>query len=281
MGKVFEAFEKSKSENTMIFSEKQGTAVELKLRPVSEDDGQTSMKLSNNVSNRPNRSLITLTDPNSFESEQFKSLRTNILFPASGKPPRVIMVTSTVPGEGKSFIASNLAVSIAQDVDNHVLLVDCDLRLPTIHKNFGLMQGKGLSEYLSGGVELAPLFMKSGIKKLSILQGGHPPANPSELLSSEHMAKLIGELKHRYNDRYIILDAAPPLLVSESNALVKYTDGILLVINCGSADRKIISDLADSIGRNKILGVVSNRFDIRSTRYYSYGKYSKYSKYYK
>jgi len=280
MGKIFDALEKTKSEGRMASPEQMEADIKLKLQTANKDDEEAKTEVSN-IYNRPDRNLISLLDPRSFEAEQFKVLRTSILFPVTDTPPRVIMVTSAIPGEGKSFVASNLAASIAQNIDDHVLLMDCDLRLPTIHKVFGITQNRGLSEYLSGEVELSPLFVKTGINKLSILPGGNPPVNPAELLSSDQMAMLINEVKGRYNDRYIILDSAPPLLASESNALVKHTDGILLVINYGSTDRTAIAELTDILGKDKILGVVFNRFDIRSSSYYGYGKYGKYNKYYK
>jgi protein-tyrosine kinase len=280
MGKIFDAMEKIKTESRMSSSEKLGDGMKSKPQIINRDDEAVKNKVSR-IYNRPDRSLVSLLAPRSFEAEQFKVLRTNILFPGTGKPPRVIMVTSAVPSEGKSFVASNLAASIAQNIDNHVLLMDCDLRLPTIHKVFGITQNRGLSEYLSEDMKLSSLFVKTGINKLSILPGGNPPANPAELISSDRMAMLINEVKNRYDDRYIILDSAPPLLASESNALVKYTDGILLVINYGSADRKVINELADMLGKDKILGIVFNRFDVRSSTYYGYGKYDKYNKYYK
>jgi len=281
MGKIFNALEKTKLESRMVSPKKLEAGVKSKLQEVNTDDEGANTKVSS-IYNRPDRSLISLLDPMSFEAEQFKALRTSILFPSTGgKPPRVIMVTSTVPGEGKSFVASNLAASIAQNIDDHVLLMDCDLRLPTIHKVFGITQNRGMSEYLSGVMELAPLFVKTGINKLSILPGGSPPANPSELISSDRMAMLINEVKNRYDDRYIILDSAPPLLASESHALVKHTDGILLVVNYGSTDRNDIKEFADMFMKDKILGVVFNRFDIRSSSYFSYGKYGKYNQYYK
>lgn len=281
MGKIFNALEKTKFESTMVSPENSEADVKSKLQAVNRDDEGAKTKVSS-IHNRPDRSLISLLDPTSFEAEQFKALRTSILFPSTGgKPPRVIMVTSTVPGEGKSFVASNLAASIAQNIDDHVLLLDCDLRLPTIHKVFGIQQNQGMSEYLSGEMELTPLFVKTGINKLSILPGGSPPVNPSELISSDRMAMLINEVKNRYDDRYIILDSAPPLLASESNALVKYADGILLVVNCGTTDRDAIIEFTDIFEKDKILGVVFNRFDIRSSSYFGYGKYGKYNKYYK
>ncbi|NJL58432.1 MAG: hypothetical protein HC887_01035 [Desulfobacteraceae bacterium] len=99
------------------------------------------------ISNR----LVTFHHPRSFESEQFKMLRAKLLFPVSGTPPRSIMITSAAPGEGKTFVCTNLAVSIAQNIDRFVFLMDCDLRRPNIHRYFGFEDAPGLSEYLSYG----------------------------------------------------------------------------------------------------------------------------------
>jgi exopolysaccharide/PEP-CTERM locus tyrosine autokinase len=192
----------------------------------------------------------------------------------------MIMVTSAVPGEGKSFISSNLAISIAQNIDEHVLLMDCDLRLPSIHNRFRFESKTGLSDYLTGNVPLSSLLVKVGIDKLSILPGGKPPANPSELLSSDKMTQLLEEVRARYEDRYIIIDSAPPQLTAESSALARQVDGIVLVINYGKTKRELVADLLEIIGKEKIIGVVFNRFNLRSSTYYGYGKYSHYGKYY-
>jgi Mrp family chromosome partitioning ATPase len=116
------------------------------------------------------KDLVTLMNPQSFEAEQFKILRTNLLFPESGKTPRSVMVTSAVPGEGKSFVAANLAVSVARHVNWNVLLIDGDLRRPSIHKQFGFQNVSGLSNYLANGTDLEPLLLKTGIENLTILQ---------------------------------------------------------------------------------------------------------------
>jgi Mrp family chromosome partitioning ATPase len=126
------------------------------------------------------RNLISLLRPESFEAEQFKILRTNLLFPASGKKPRSIMVTSVAPDEGKSFVAANLAVSVATHVNWNVLLVDCDLRRPTVHRQFGFPEVPGLSDYLSNGMQLTSLLQRTAVEHLTILPGGRPPDNPSE-----------------------------------------------------------------------------------------------------
>jgi protein-tyrosine kinase len=212
--------------------------------------------------------LITLKSPQSFEAEQFKILRTNLLFPESGKTPRSVMVTSVVPGEGKSFVAANLAVSVARHVNWNVLLIDCDLRRSSIHRQFGFQNVPGLSDYLKNGIPLPQLLLKTGIKNLTILPAGKPPDNPSELLSSERMAALLTEVAARYNDRLIIIDSPPPKLTAESGALARYVDGILLVVKYGSTPKNSVTELIAKLGRNKIIGAVVNNFDAGSSRYH-------------
>jgi exopolysaccharide/PEP-CTERM locus tyrosine autokinase len=224
------------------------------------------------------RDLVTLMNPQSFEAEQFKILRTNLLFSESGKMPRSVMVTSTMSGEGKSFVAANLAVSVARHVNWNVLLIDCDLRRPNIHRQFGFQNVAGLSEYLSDGADLQPLLLKTGIENLTILPAGKTPDNPSELLSSARMAALLEEAASRYKDRLVILDSPPPTMTAESGALARYVDGILLVVKFGGTPKGSVKELIGKLGRKKILGAVINSFDIGSSRYrkkyYGAGYYS-------
>jgi exopolysaccharide/PEP-CTERM locus tyrosine autokinase len=226
------------------------------------------------------KNLITLLKPHSFEAEQFKILRTNILFPKSGQPPRSIMVTSSVPGEGKSFVAANLAISIAQNINQHVLLIDCDMRRPCIHTRFGYNGASGLSDYLSKSTSLPSLLLKTPVKRLTILPGGSPPENPAELLSSEQMSQLLIEVRERYHDRYIVIDSPPPHLTAEARAIARQVDGIVLVIKCGMTKREVVSELIEMIGKDKILGIIFNWFNLNSAKYYGYGKYRYYKKYY-
>jgi len=223
------------------------------------------------------KNLISIFKPYSLETDLFKVLRGKILFPVSGKPPKSIMVTSAVPGEGKSFIASNLAVNLAQNIDRYVLLVDCDLRRPCIHRRFGFGKVKGLSEHLSNGTGLSNLLLKTVVDKLSLLPAGQPPLNPSEILSSAKMADLIDELKSRYEDRYLIIDSPPPMMAPETNAIAKRVDGIIVVIKFGDTSFKMIEQMIDGLGKEKILGAVINRIDTQTAgHYYGYRKYRKY-----
>ena len=226
------------------------------------------------------KNLIAYHSPQSFEAEQFRMLRTNILFPSGGKPsPRTTLVTSALPGEGKSFVASNLALTIAQNIDKHVLLIDCDMRRPTIHKIFGYENLPGLSNYLLGDATLPELLIRTGNNHLSILPGGPAPSNPAELLSSNRMLALLREVRSRYDDRYIVIDSPPPHLTAESKALAQFVDGIILVVKFGHTNRDLIAELVEKFQKDKILGVVANWMDKGSTYLYGKGKYSQYNYY--
>ena len=221
--------------------------------------------------------LISILKPFSFETGLFKTLRAKILFPVSGKPPRSIMITSAIPGEGKSFIASNLAVNLAQNIAEYVLLVDCDLRRPRMHKMFGFDQVKGLSDHLSNGTGLTDLLLKTVVDKLTLLPAGTLPLNPSEILSSAKMSNLIDEVQTRYSDRYLIIDSPPPMLAPETSAIAKQVDGIIIVIKYGETPLKLIEQMMDSLDKEKIIGAVINRFDAHpSGQNYGYTKYHKY-----
>ena len=223
--------------------------------------------------------LITYHDPNSVEAEIFKILRTNILFPKKGVPPRSIMVTSAIPGDGKSFVAANLSISIAQGIEEHVLLMDCDMRRPSIHRRFGIGDRvPGLSNYLVTKQKLSSLLKKTIVDKLTILPGGPQPPNPSELLSSQTMKDLLKETKERYKDRYIVVDSPPPQLTAETTALANYIDGIIVVVKYGSTPKDRVTELIERIGRDKVIGVVMNSYRVPTTERYGFGKYKKYQK---
>jgi exopolysaccharide/PEP-CTERM locus tyrosine autokinase len=312
MGKIFDALEKSKQRNKSSAANKVtyntvknakaenqayvNSSVSLnkdmtsdvslkKLEKVSELKKQNQItpfaknKILYDVNNI-DKNLVALLKPQSFENEQFKMLRTNLLFPSSGKSPRTIMVTSAVPDEGKSFVAANLAISIAQSIQEHVLLMDCDIRRPCIHTQFGFGDVPGLSEHLANGKPLSSLILNTKIKKLNVLPAGKPPYNPSELLSSQRMSKLLEEVTERYMDRYIVIDSPPPKLTAETSAISRQVDGVLLVIEYGCTSRQMISELIDIVGKEKILGVILNKMDMRFSGYYGMGKYKTYGKYY-
>jgi capsular exopolysaccharide synthesis family protein len=165
------------------------------------------------------------------------------------------------------------------NVDQHVLLIDCDLRKPDLHRIFGLGDGPGLSDYLAEHRGLASLLQRTNVERLSLLPGGPVPANPSELMSSERMAEMLDEVKHRYQDRLIVIDSPPPGMAAETSYLARQVDGILLVVQYGKTPREDVEDLMDMVGSEKILGSVINYLDSHATKRYGYGKYGRYSPY--
>jgi capsular exopolysaccharide synthesis family protein len=221
--------------------------------------------------------LVALTDPHSPEAEQFKILRTNILFPLVGSPPRSILVTSPGPGEGKTFTAANLAISIALNINRHVLLIDADMRRPQLHKRFGFGSVPGLSDYLAEGRLLPSLLLKTKVDKLTLLAAGPAPDNPAELIGAERMSSLLAEVTNRYPDRIVVIDAPPPALAAETSVLARQVDGILVVVRYESTRRNDLADLVAQVGEKKILGSIVNCIETAASRYYGY-KYGSYGR---
>jgi capsular exopolysaccharide synthesis family protein len=221
--------------------------------------------------------LISVLEPYSLQADLFKTLRGKILFPVTGQAPKSLMVTSAVPGEGKTYVASNLAVNLALNIAEYVLLVDCDFRRPRLHKMFGFNQVQGLSDHLSNGTGLSELLHKTVVDKLTLLPAGTPPLNPSEILSSAKMANLIDEVQSRYEDRYLIIDSPPPMLAPETSAIAKRIDAIIVVIKYGETPISLIEQMMASLGKEKIIGAVLNRFDPPAAGgEYGYKKYRRY-----
>lgn len=206
-------------------------------------------------------------------AEGFRSLRTSVLLSSSGKPPKAVIVTSSLPGEGKTTISSNLAGTIAL-AGQRVLLIDVDMRKPRLHKIFDLDNRNGLSTVLSG-VSSNDLVQRGPVENLSIITAGPLPPNPSELLSSDALPNLLREMRERFD--MIIMDAAPVIAVTDTLIASKHVDAVILVAKSADttydAIRKSIKLLSD-VGAN-VLGLVINAFDPKKHQYYGqyYGKY--------
>ena len=204
------------------------------------------------------KNLFASSNPNSIVSGYFRVIRTVLFNLAKKKRVKTILITSSVPFEGKSFIAANLAVSVAQGLDQYVLLVDADLRKPSLAEIFSIKRGEGLSDFLTNDRhELSSLIQKTEIPKLSFLPAGSAYEKSSELLSSELMKAFVQEVKYRYDDRYVFFDS-PPAIVSETLALADAVDGIILVVWAEKTDRKVVERTVELLGRKKTLGVILN-----------------------
>jgi protein-tyrosine kinase len=220
------------------------------------------------------RHLVCLTDPHSSVGEQYKKLRARILKATSKDFLNTIMVTSPDIGEGKTITALNLAVTMANEFDYTVLLVDADLKHPTIPSYLGIEAKYGLSDYLMNKAKLQDILIKTGIGKLVVLPAGNPLENAAELLASERMRSLVQELKRRYKDRYIIFDSSPILITADSLSLSRYMDGIVFVIQAYRTTPKIVSHAISLIKGSNILGIVFNNVpEYLAKNLYPYGKY--------
>jgi protein-tyrosine kinase len=262
MGKISDALERHKKEK-LIRTEK---------LPGGEPPLPHELIVQNGFSPK----LLALSAPESLDAENFKTLRSQILFPKNGERPRTIMVTSAFPGEGKTFVSANLAVSLALGIDEYVLLVDCDLRKPNLHNMLGYTNTEGLYEYLVSRRGLPDLIVRTRIGKLSLLTAGTSSANAAELLASAMMKGFLEEVKGRYQDRFIIIDTTPSQGATEANVLANHVDGIIFVVMARKSPREPIQRSIESLGKKKILGIVFNGY---SQNYKSYRKY--YERYYK
>ncbi len=221
--------------------------------------------------------LVVVDDAQSFTSEAYRVLRTNLHYANPDTPLRRILVTSTAPGEGKSTTLSNLGVALAQ-AERSVLLVDSDLRRPILHHVFNQRINPGLTAYLAGDALFQAVIVKTSIPNLSLVPSGRIPPNPAELLASRRMREFLETAGERYD--MVLLDSPPVLAVTDACALASMMDGVLLVVGSGAIPQAAVRRAKDQMdaAHGRILGVVMNRFDARSdgySRYYYHRYYQK------
>lgn len=220
--------------------------------------------------------LISYSKPKSVAAEAYRALRTNLEFSMSGKNAKTILVTSAHVGEGKSSVCANLGAVFAMQ-NKRTLLIDADMRRGVQHKNFGLQNNNGLSNYLANiNIDPNDFIKKTDIPNLFVITAGPVPPNPAELLSLDIMKELIKGVKESYD--VVLIDGAPVLPVTDSVILSPLIDRVVLVVSSGETrndELKAIKATLDNAGAN-IAGVVLNKVDLKSKLYGKYGKYGKY-----
>lgn len=216
------------------------------------------------------QTLVAVVNPQSAAAEAYRQLRTNIQFSSLDRPCRTIMVTSTSPKEGKTTTLANLAITMAQ-TGTSVILVDCDLRRPSLHELFGLENSAGLTSLFIGNEPPAQHLQDTGIPNLRVLCCGPLPPNPSELLGSARMGEVIDALKNEAS--YVLFDSPPVVAVTDAAVLAARMDGVLLVVQSGQTKRdaaKRATALLEKVNA-RVLGVVLNNvpFDASVNSYYT------------
>ncbi len=219
------------------------------------------MKLQSNVKGKKisfSTTMPVLTPKSTFSMiEAFKAIRTNLIFALASQNSRIVLVTSALPGEGKTTASVNLAISMAQ-TGTKVLLIDADLRKPMVHKALNIKNDLGLSEVLGGFCKLLKALHHSVMENLDVLTSGAIPPNPAELLSSGAMVTFLEYCKESYD--YIFFDTPPVNVVADALALAPFVSGILLVVKEGKTVHPELKKAISSIefSGTKILGVVLN-----------------------
>jgi capsular exopolysaccharide synthesis family protein len=213
------------------------------------------------------RKLIAFTTPRSFVAEQFRTLRTNITFSSPDADIRTMVITSAAPSEGKSTTAANLAVVYAQE-GKKVLLIDGDMRKPTMHYTFHMGNTTGLSSVLTRQTTIEDAIRPTAVERLDLLTCGPIPPNPAELLASNSMETLIRKLRDLYD--LIIFDAPPVLSVADGQILANKCDGTILVVSSGNTEKEMAAKAKEAIlaSNSRIIGAVLNNFVLPKDNYY-------------
>jgi capsular exopolysaccharide synthesis family protein len=239
-------------------------------------DVNDSFELLGDVSDKP--VLADSMKVFSAAAEAYRMLRTSILLSTAGHPPKTMMVTSGQPGDGKTTTVFNIALALTQ-LKAEVLVIDCDMRKPRIHKLLQLQKGEGLSTLLASGGDPDNFISRTPVRGLSVLPCGYVPPNPSELISSESMKELLRSLSERFD--YVIIDAPPMISVSDPIILSTLVDGVILVVKSGESKgesvRRACQDLI-AVGA-RVLGVALNNLNIRKDGYDYYRNYRQYVDY--
>jgi polysaccharide biosynthesis transport protein len=217
--------------------------------------------------------VITQSRPQSQMAESYRALRTSLLLTSLGMPPKVILITSALPEEGKTTTSINCAIVLAQK-GTRVLLIDGDLRRPSIHKTLGMGPKVGLSNVLTGAVTLQEATLRSNIlPNLFVLPAGTPPPNPAELLASAEMKEVLSKLREQYD--HIVMDTPPTLSVTDAVIMSTRADAVVLVIRSGQTTKQALRRARDILAQvnARVCGVLMNAVNLDSPDYHYYYEY--------
>ncbi len=280
MSKVFRALEKAEREKQIHPVQEEPLIKVLDAKPIEpKNNGPVLKDLAKEFEKIDlpgvGEESISLAKNNSFAAEQFRKIKTHI-FRISPKSPRCILVTSTIPQEGKTTVTMNLAISISQEFHKKVIVIDADLRNPSIYPQ-KFENRKGLSDYLSDETPIREILKSFDGEKFVVIPAGSPAHKAAELVGSNKMKTLIKTLRDADEETYILIDAPPILATSEPLMLSEWVDGVILVVMADHASRGSIKKAFGAIDPKKIIGIVFNNKNLKPSKNYSdyYYKYHK------
>lgn len=218
---------------------------------------------------KPDSSIMLFANPDedSAGKEVFRTLRTRLYQVRAVQPLRTVLVTSALPGEGKTFVTSNLAQSLVRQRERRTVIIDADLRLSALHVPLGAESGPGLSDYLLGEKDEFSVMQRGTDENLFLIPGGKATANPTELLANGRFERLLQRLSPVFD--WILIDSPPTIPVSDSSILAKYSDGVLMVVRAGNTPYDLAQRACEAFHDRPLLGAVLNRAEPRA----GYGQY--------
>ncbi len=212
--------------------------------------------------------IVSYFDPKALITEQYKVLRTNFLALNKGRPPRTVVVTSSLHSEGKTITILNLAVSLAHSIHKpKILLIDADMRRGRVSKYLGVDQPKGLSELLSGKAALDEVLFHMDLENLTIMSSGSVPPNPAELLASDQMRALIAEVRGKFD--FVLIDTPPIIAVTDAGIIGSMVEGVVMAIQAGRTQRGIVDRATELLNQAhvKIVGHVLTNIEYHLPEY--------------
>ena len=270
MERIKQALERSRAEREQVTARPAGAPMSPPMPPqVNQEQIQYSQTRVRQIDERALRgNRVIFDDSNSAGLTAYKMLRTQVLQRMTEHGWNALAITSPLPEDGKTLTAVNLAISLARELHHTVLLVDMDLRNPSINRCLGLETGIGIDDCLLRGVPLSDALVNPGIERLVLLPGGKPVENSSEILASPAVGKLVQELKSRYPSRMVIFDLPPVLSADDALSFAPHVDAFLLVIRDGKTTRTEIEHTMEVLRSTKIIGTVLNASDEKLSPYY-------------
>jgi len=281
MSKVFKALEKAEREKRSQPIAAGASIATVEFDPIPSRDGGPILKdLIREIEKiempKTGGQIIPVSENGSFAAEQFRKIKTHI-FRITPAPPRCILITSTVPQEGKTTVTVNLAMSIAQEFHKRVIVIDADLRSPSVYP-LQFAKRKGLSDYLSSETQIEEILKSFDGEKFIVIPAGSPSSRAAELIASHKMKTLLKTLRDMDEETFILIDSPPILAASEPLMLSEWVDGAILVVMADQATRGVIKKAFRAINPQKIIGIVFNNKNLKASKSYSdyyYGYHKK------